>query len=131
MCTIKSDVLYSLTHEWFKVNGDDSITLGITDHAQMRLGDITQVCLPEVGQHFQMGDSCIVIKSCKAEVDILVPFTGKVLAVNSKVEGMPVMLNQQAFQQGWLIKLLPDNPVHSSMFLNADAYQALLETEID
>ncbi|MBU2712354.1 glycine cleavage system protein H [Zooshikella harenae] len=131
MCTIKSDVLYSLTHEWFKINGGDSVTLGITDYAQMRLGDITQVRLPGVGQHFQMGDACIAIKSCKAEVDILMPFTGTVLAINSEIKDKPVLLNQQAYQQGWLIKLQSDYPVPASKFLNADAYQALLETEID
>ncbi|MGI0117685.1 glycine cleavage system protein H [Zooshikella sp. RANM57] len=131
MCTIKSDVLYSFTHEWLKVNGGDSVTLGITDHAQMRLGDITQVCLPEIGQHFQMGEVCIAIKSCKAEVDILMPFAGTVLAINDEIKDKPVLLNQQAYQQGWLIQLQPVHPVPASKFLNADAYQALLETEID
>lgn len=121
-----ADVRYSPTHEWAGTNGD-CLRLGITDYAQDRLGDITYVEMPQVGDSFQQGERCGTLESAKALADLFVPVSGQVIAVNTALEESPELVNQDPYEQGWIIDLKPSNPSEWDHLLNRDAYVATLE----
>ena len=121
-----AEVRYSNTHEWAMRVGEN-IRVGITDYAQDRLGDITFVEMPQVGDSFQQGQRCGTLESAKALSDLFVPIGGEVVAVNRGLEESPELINQDPYAQGWIVDLKPTNPAEWDSLLNSDAYLALLE----
>lgn len=119
----KDDRKYSKSHEWAKPDGDE-IVVGISDHAQQELGDITFVELPAVGQAVQAGDECGVIESVKAASDIYAPVGGEVVAVNDALDDAPELINEDAFEAGWVLKLKPSNPGDMDALMSAADYDA-------
>ena len=82
MSTIPANLRYTESHEWILDNGDGTVTIGITDHAQEALGDVVFVDLPEVGSALTKGDEFGVIESVKAASDLYAPVNGEVIEVN-------------------------------------------------
>jgi glycine cleavage system H protein len=120
------DIRYSDTHEWARPVGD-AIRVGITDFAQDRLGDITYVEMPQVGDSFQQGQRCGTLESAKALSDLFVPISGEVVALNSALEESPELINQDPYRQGWIVELRPANPSEEETLLHHDAYVSMLE----
>jgi glycine cleavage system H protein len=120
------EVRYSQTHEWARQVGEN-LRVGITDYAQDRLGDITFVEMPQVGDSFQQGQRCGTLESAKALSDLFVPVSGEVVAVNAALEESPELINQDPYEQGWIIDLKPTHAAEWESLLNSDAYLAILE----
>lgn len=116
---------YTKDHEWVRVAGDEAI-VGITDHAQQALGDITFVELPKVGKVVKAHDSLLVIESVKAASDVYAPVAGTVSAVNDTLTGAPERINQSAQTEGWLFKLKPFTPEFKNL-MTAEQYEAFLQ----
>src|ERR1700687_1897191 len=95
---------YSKEHEWVLVEGNVA-TIGITDYAQDQLGDIVFVELPAIGDKVSKEDAFGVVESVKAVSDIYAPVTGKVLEVNDDLPENPEMINEDAYGDGWMIKI--------------------------
>lgn len=129
MSEIPSDLKYTKSHEWVRLNEDDSITIGITDHAQAQLGDLVYVELPEAGDSFQAGDACAVVESVKAASDVYCPLDGEVTAINDELESAPDLVNQDPFTDGWLFSIEPGNADQLDELMDADAYEQMLEDE--
>ena len=91
-------------HEWVHINGDTAV-IGITSHAAGELGDITFVEMPELHDKFAQGDVLSVVESVTAASDVYCPVSGRVVAVNSALEGNPEMINDSPEQNGWICKL--------------------------
>lgn len=125
---LDKDVRYLETHEWARKEGDE-IVVGITDYAQSTLSDIVYVELPEAGDTLSKGDQFGVVESVKAAADVYLPMSGKVVAVNAALEDTPELVNQDAFGEGWMLRLSPANPGEWNELLNADAYQKVVEEE--
>src|SRR3989442_6663772 len=98
------DFKYSKEHEWVLVEGNVA-TVGITDYAQDQLGDIVFVELPAVGDKVSKEDAFGVVESVKAVSDIYAPISGKVVEVNDDLPENPEMLNEDAYGDGWIIKI--------------------------
>jgi glycine cleavage system H protein len=126
MSNVPLDRKYAKSHEWLKLESDGTATVGITDYAQNSLGDITFVQLPKVGAVFQAGESFGVVESVKAASDLYAPVAGAVLAVNAALDGAPEKVNQSPFDDGWIIKLQPDDPAGLGALLAADDYSKLI-----
>ncbi len=116
------------THEWARKEGNE-VVVGITDYAQSTLSDIVYVELPEVGDTFNKGDQFGVVESVKAAADVYLPMSGKVVAVNAALEKTPELVNQDAFGEGWMLRLSPANPAEWNELLDAEAYQKVVEEE--
>ena len=99
-----NDRKYAKTHEWVRIDGDVAV-LGITDHAQKALGDITFVELPAEGKTIERGGSCGVIESVKAASDIYAPMKGEVAEANHELEAAPELINQDPYGAGWVMKM--------------------------
>lgn len=101
---IPSNLLFSKEHEW-TTGIDGNVTVGITSYAIEQLGDIVHIELPEVDDEFQSGDSFGTIESTKTVSDLYMPVAGKVVEVNEALLDAPETIQDDAFNEGWLVKV--------------------------
>ena len=125
---IPSDLKYTASHEWARLEEDGIVTVGITDHAQSLLGDMVYVETPEVGREVNQGEECAVVESVKAASDVYAPVSGEIVERNGDLDGSPERVNQDAYS-AWLFKIRPDNVSDLDALLDAGAYKAVVESE--
>jgi glycine cleavage system H protein len=116
-----NDRRYSSEHEWAKPDGGE-VTVGITDFAQEQLGDVVYVELPKVGAQVKQGRVMGVVESVKAASDLYSPVSGEVIAVNDAAVGEPQKLNDAPYEDGWLIRVRPDNADELNNLMTAEQY---------
>ncbi len=124
-----TDRRYSREHEWAINNGDGTVTLGITDHAQELLTDIVFVELPEIGKQVKQLETVAVVESVKSVSDVYSPVTGEVIAANQQLEPNPELINQDPYGQGWIAKLRMEQPGELQALLDAAGYEAFIAAE--
>ncbi|KJZ17324.1 MULTISPECIES: glycine cleavage system protein GcvH [Halomonas] len=129
MSSIPANLRYVDSHEWIQDNGDGTVTIGITDHAQEALGDVVFVDLPEVGTSLAKGDEFGVIESVKAASDLYAPVDGEIVEVNESLEDAPETVNEAPYEDGWIMKVRLDDQSALDDLLDADAYQAVVDAE--
>lgn len=105
---ITEKILCSSTHEYLLDNEDGTFTIGLTDYAVEQLGDIVFLELPEVGTEFNKGESFAAIESVKAASEIYMPIGGKIIEINETIVETPENLNQDVYEEGWLVKISSD-----------------------
>lgn len=127
MSQLPADLKYTPTHEWVRLNDDGTVTVGITDHAQEQLGDLVFVETPRPETAVAAGETCAVVESVKAASDIYAPLAGKVIESNEELTENPEMVNKDAFGEGWLFRLQPDNATALDQLMDAQAYQAHID----
>lgn len=127
MTQVPTDRQYAESHEWVQDNGDGTVTVGISDHAQQSLGDVVFVELPEAGQTLAKGDEFGVIESVKAASDLYAPIAGEIVAVNEDLEDAPENVNEAPYEDGWIMKVRLDGAVEGLM--DADTYQASIDAD--
>ena len=120
--TNPTNLKYTASHEWAKLEADGTVTIGITDHAQEALGDIVFLELPEAGRTVKAGEECAVVESVKAASDIYAPIAGEVIEANQAAVDAPESVNADAFA-AWLFKLKPANAADLDKLLDAAAYE--------
>ncbi len=126
MSNIPDNLKYTESHEWVKDEGDGSVTVGITDHAQELLGDLVFVELPEVGAELSAGSECAVVESVKAASDVYSPVDGEVVAVNQDLADSPEAINEDPYG-AWIFKLKLSDPAQLDGLLDAAAYAEAAE----
>lgn len=131
MSTIPANLRYTESHEWVLDNGDGTVTLGITDHAQQSLGDVVFVELPEVGRELDSEEEFGVIESVKAASDLYAPLAGEVVEVNEALEDAPETVNESPYEDGWIAKLKLADADALDKLLDAEAYTKFAESEED
>ena len=125
---VPEDLRYTKEHDWVRVEADVA-TVGITDHAQQALGDITYVELPAAGKTLKQSDELGAVESAKAAVDLYAPVSGTVTEVNAALEDGPEKVNADPYGEGWLCKLKGAEAAGIENLLTAEQYRALLEQE--
>jgi len=125
--SVPKELLYTQEHEW--VSMEDSIaTIGITDFAQSSLGDITFVQLPKEGETLNKDDTFGVVESVKAVSDLFAPVSGRVIEVNDPIAQAPELLNDDPYNEGWLIKLeTKDVEAELGELMSAKEYEQYVE----
>ena len=129
MSDIPADLKYIASHEWVRVEGDGTVTVGVTDHAQDALGDVVYVELPEVDVVLAAGDEAGVVESVKAASDIYTPLSGTVIAVNSTLEDAPEQVNSDPDGEGWFFKLRLADTGELGELLDADGYADVCDAD--
>lgn len=127
MSQIPQKLQYTQTHEWVKKE-EDTLLIGITDHAQTMLGDLVYVELPEIETNFDNGQECAIVESVKAAADIYCPVPGEVIEVNEAVIENPQLINQDPYGKGWLLRVRPHDQALTGL-LNADEYSKVVASE--
>ena len=121
--SIPNELKYTSDHEWVKMEGSDFV-IGITDHAQDSLGDVTFVELPEIGARFEDKAVFGVVESVKAASDLYMPVTGEIIEVNNSLNDSPEKVNSDPYGDGWMIKIRPDQAESLATLLDAGAYSS-------
>jgi glycine cleavage system H protein len=101
---IPEGLKYTKDHEWIKIEGNTAI-VGITDFAQSELGDIVYVDITTVGQDVAAHDIFGTVEAVKTVSDLYMPIAGKVLEINSILDGSPEKVNEDPYGDGWMIKI--------------------------
>ncbi|HAS64384.1 MAG TPA: glycine cleavage system protein GcvH [Vibrio sp.] len=117
------------SHEWVRDNGDGTVTIGISEHAQEMLGDVVFVDLPEVENSLEAGDSFSLVESVKAASDIYAPVSGEIVEVNEELEDSPELINEEPYEGGWIAKVKLSDPTELESLKDADEYLNSIEEE--
>lgn len=123
---LPDDLRYSNDHEWARMEGE-VVRVGITDYAQDRLGDITFVELPEIGDVFEEAQEFGTMESTKAASDMLIPIAGEIAAVNKALEDSPELVNQSPYGDGWIIEIKPADPGDLDSLMSREEYTEMLK----
>lgn len=126
MDNLPPDLKYAKSHEWARLEEDNVVRVGITDHAQEELGDLVFIELPEVGFKVSAGEQCTVVESVKAAADIYSPVSGEIIAVNDELVDSPQKVNEDAFS-AWLFCLKADDTGELENLMDADVYRSMIE----
>lgn len=116
---------YTEDHEWVKLEGDTA-TIGITDHAQEMLGELTFVELPPIDKQVEQKDEIGVVESSKAASDVYSPVAGRVTEVNSKLEENPELINEDCYGKGWICKIKVTNTAAVNELMDSKKYEEFL-----
>lgn len=129
MSSIPANLRYADSHEWVLDNGDGTVTIGISDHAQEALGDVVFVELPEMGRALSLKEEFGVIESVKAASDLYAPVAGEVIAVNEALEDAPETVNEAPYEGGWIMKVRLEDSAQLDDLLDADGYAAVAQAD--
>ncbi|MBU1696137.1 MAG: glycine cleavage system protein GcvH [Proteobacteria bacterium] len=123
---LPDDVKYTKSHEWAKLSGD-IVTIGLNDYAQDQLGEIVFVELPEKGDTFSKGDEFGNVESVKAVSEIYIPISGEIVEINEGLENAPELVNESCYDNGWLIKVKPEDISELDDLMDKDEYLDMLK----
>ena len=101
---LPENLKYTDDHEWVSIK-DDIAIIGITDFAQSELGDIIFVEFPDTGMSINQKDSVGTLEAVKTVADIYSPLTGEVIEVNDNLESSPELINEDPYEEGWILKI--------------------------
>lgn len=132
MKTIPDDLLYSREHIWVRVEGDLA-TIGITDHAQEKLGEILSLDLPAVDSYVERDEPFGSIESAKAVIELISPVSGVVISVNEDITDEIGVINSDPHDTGWMIIVDLEDPEELDDLLDVRGYQEFViqEAEVD
>lgn len=120
---------FAASHEWVLDNGDGTVTVGISEHAQGLLGDVVFVDLPEVEDEVTAAETFSLVESVKAASDIYSPVSGEIVAINEELEDSPELVNEEPFEGGWIVKVKLSDPSELDALATSEDYHAGLEEE--
>jgi glycine cleavage system H protein len=122
------DLKYTREHEWARRKGAN-VVVGITEFAQDQLGDVVYVELPAVGDPVKKGESFGVVESTKAVSELFSPVTGKVVEVNDPLSDAPETINEDPYEEGWMVTIQPADPAELELLMDAKAYRAFVDEQ--
>ena len=122
---IKADLKYTKDHEWISIDGD-SATIGITDYAQVELGDIVYVEIESLGEQLDKEEIFGSVEAVKTVSDLFLPVSGEITEMNEGLEDNPELINDDPYGEGWIIKMKISDQNELSDLLSADAYKELI-----
>ena len=116
-------IKFSEDHEWIKLTEGGLATAGITEFAREQLGDLVYIELPEVGDEISQGDDIGVIESVKAASELIAPVSGKIVAVNERLNDEPELVSEDPLGEGWVVKIKLSDMAELDALMDEAAYQ--------
>ncbi|KOP74032.1 glycine cleavage system protein GcvH [Priestia megaterium] len=123
-----TELYYSKDHIWVKVE-DNRVRLGITDYAQTTLGEIVFLDLPEEGNSLTINNSFGDVESIKTTSELIAPFNGQILKVNTELEDSPEYVNESPYDQGWMLEVQMNNVDDIQHLMRAKEYEDYVQEE--
>ncbi|WP_059018606.1 glycine cleavage system protein GcvH [Vibrio coralliirubri] len=117
------------SHEWVKDNGDGTVTIGISEHAQEMLGDVVFVDLPDTGDEIEAGESFSLVESVKAASDIYAPISGEIVEINEELEDNPELINEESYEGGWIVKVKMSDASELNNLKDAEEYLSSIDED--
>lgn len=121
-----SELKYTKDHEWLRVNGDGTATIGITEFAQGELGDIVFVDINEVGTSVSKDDTFGSVEAVKTVSDLFMPIDAEIVEINDKLDSNPELVNEDPYGEGWMVKVRVIDVSQIDGLLDADSYQEII-----
>ncbi|MBM3710771.1 MAG: glycine cleavage system protein GcvH [Actinobacteria bacterium] len=125
MTNIPDLLRYTKEHEWVSEVSTNRYRVGITDYAQLALGDIVYIQLPKLGDEIGAGKVCGEVESTKSVSEIYAPLTGKVILINDSLDSAPEVLNKEPYGAGWIFEVEISTPSELESLLSAGDYASL------
>ncbi len=122
---IPNELKYTKDHEWIAIDGEIA-TVGITDFAQLELGDIVYVEIETVGELLKADEVFGTVEAVKTVSDLFIPVEGEILELNEDLETSPEDVNNDPYDKGWMIKMKVSNPGDLDNLLSSDEYKKLI-----
>ena len=122
---IPQDLKYTRDHEWVRIEGEEA-TVGITDFAQGELGDIVYVEVETIGESLDKEAVFGTVEAVKTVSDLFLPLAGEITAFNEELEDTPELVNDDPYDQGWIIKMKISDLSHIEALLTHEGYQAVI-----
>lgn len=104
MALIPEDLSYSKNHMWVRMKDGEAV-IGMTDHAQEQMPDITYMRIPSAGSFLAEGQVCGMVESSKATADLVCPVKGEVVEANVALDSTPGLCNQDPYGKGWILRI--------------------------
>ena len=123
---LPENLKYTDDHEWVSIK-DDVAIIGITDFAQSELGDIIFVEFPDTGMSINQKDSVGTLEAVKTVADIYSPVTGEVIEVNDNLESSPELINEDPYEEGWILKIKISNKDELDGLLSNSDYEKMIK----
>lgn len=117
---------YTKDHEWIKIDGDEA-TIGITDFAQNELGDIVYVEVETLHEELDKEEVFGTVEAVKTVSDLFMPLSGKIIKFNESLEDEPEMVNDNPYEEGWIIKIKIKDPEEITELLSSEDYKSHIE----
>jgi len=124
---IPENLKYTKDHEWIRVENNNGL-IGISDYAQVELGDIVFVEIETKGEKLKKGDVFGTIEAVKTVSDLFMPVSGEVIEVNEEINDAPEHINKDPYNKGWLIKIKLDDPSELGSLLDSAQYSKLINS---
>jgi len=126
---IPEDRLYTENHLWLKKMKGNKAVIGITDFGQLRLGEIIDLELPEEGDEIEKDEAFGSVESSQGVVDLVSPASGTVIAINEELLDSPDIINEDPYDEGWIIKIKLSDPEELEELLTPDEYEDIAANE--
>lgn len=127
---VPAELKYTKEHEWIRMESDTVAIVGITDFAQQELGELVYVEVDTIGEDIEKDEVFGTVEAVKTTSDLFMPLSGKVLEFNSELdeneEDNPGSINEDAYGDGWIVKIELSNPEEIKELLTADQYKELI-----
>ncbi len=117
-----SELKYTKDHEWIRIEGDTAV-IGVTDFAQRELGDIVYLDVNTIGKDLSQNEVFGTVEAVKTVSDLFMPVDGKIIEVNKKLDANPELVNQDPYQEGWMVKISLANAAQVDKLLSAEEYK--------
>lgn len=124
---ILEELRYSKDHVWARLDDDNRVTIGITDYAQEELGDITGIDLPEEGDELVKDEPFGSIESHNEVSDLFSPISGEIVEINQDLLDSPEIINEDPYQDGWIIRVDIPSATEYYELLTAEEYEEYLK----
>jgi glycine cleavage system H protein len=131
MKTIPDDLRYSKDHVWVRVDEDKRVTVGITEYAQDELGEVVYLELPEEGDDVSKDELMGNLESSKSVNDLNAPISGTVAEVNSEVLDAPELINEDPYNEGWLVRIEPSRRTQIKQLMTAEEYEEMIKAQAE
>ncbi|MBP7126452.1 glycine cleavage system protein GcvH [Myxococcota bacterium] len=124
--SVPKDYRFTESHEWLKTEEENVVTIGITEWAVEKLGDIVSVDLPRVGDEVEKGEAIGLVDSQKASSEVFAPVSGVVIEVNEILNDDLNVLMSDPYEEGWLVRIEVEDQEQIDELMTADDYEELL-----
>ena len=101
---VPKDLKYTKDHEWVKIKGEIAI-IGITDFAQGELGDIVYIEVDTLNETLEKEEVFGTVEAVNTVSDLFMPISGEIIEFNESLETNPEKVNEDPYNEGWMIKL--------------------------
>lgn len=129
--TVLEDLRYTKEHVWVRLEEGNVVTIGITDYAQKEWGEVVHLELPEIGEEIVKDDAFSSIESTDEIVtDLYAPLSGVVIEVNEELIDTPELVNEDHYEDGWIVKLEISSKSELDELLAPDEYEEYVREEV-